>query len=318
MSLQSGFGVTALLVALICLSALAVESSNDSCMARMIMKAGIARGKALDYEQRALRVPMNLDNISQIFWPALAVFLNNTRTFDARTIQKCIRRKLRKCRGFSPCANGGQCELSPGSPYDVSYEYVCKCQEGYHGAHCETPLPTPTDDSRSLEVKVAQLEKQVHDLEDKTKYLGSGCNLRTLGYKYLSTYSIITERQDGRIATIAFTKTFSHTVLKLSYSTSINSQLQFPNARWYFKIDGKECAQPTTIDIMKIQDNGMSLSTPGTLTGICESISYTGGKIATGKHEIAVHFENLDSDVNTYHGLLSTSLLEVQEMCPQF
>ena len=49
-----------------------------------------------------------------------------------------VGRKLRKCKGFSPCANGGQCELSPGSPYDVSYEYVCKCQEGYHGADCET------------------------------------------------------------------------------------------------------------------------------------------------------------------------------------
>ncbi|XP_065195228.1 uncharacterized protein LOC135826547 isoform X2 [Sycon ciliatum] len=168
--------------------------------------------------------------------------------------------------------------------------------------------------------RAARLEQALGQLQTKLAYLGTGCNLRTLGYKYQSRHSINYSPDKGQITSVTFRKKHTNTVLKLSYSGNIRTATGNTGARWYLNIDNRECARPTKIDIMMYQNSGDNTFVPAVLTGICESTYSSGANIAAGDHTITVHVGRLRgyaaSDAHT--GYLSTSILEIQEMCPQF
>ncbi|XP_065195229.1 uncharacterized protein LOC135826547 isoform X3 [Sycon ciliatum] len=173
---------------------------------------------------------------------------------------------------------------------------------------------------QSSERNSANLRQDLNAVKSSLRYLGTGCNLRTLGYKYQSRHSINYSPDKGQITSVTFRKKHTNTVLKLSYSGNIRTATGNTGARWYLNIDNRECARPTKIDIMMYQNSGDNTFVPAVLTGICESTYSSGANIAAGDHTITVHVGRLRgyaaSDAHT--GYLSTSILEIQEMCPQF
>ncbi|XP_065194748.1 uncharacterized protein LOC135826042 isoform X2 [Sycon ciliatum] len=292
-----------------------VTGTGDSCMVRRMLKAGVAQSKALQYEQRALLVTMSEDVISSADVGLLKFALQSTRA-DAQAIQKCILQQSEVCKTSSPCLNGGQCQLALSNT-----SYVCKCHPDFTGDYCQTPHPAPLDEFRSLQNEVKELRTQLADTQSRTQYLGAGCNLRTLGYKYQSRHRVNSELDEGRIATLSFRKKYTNTVLKLSYSGTIRTVGAGTAARWYFKIDNRECVRPTKIGIAMYQSSGDNTHVPAVLTGICESTySSTGANIAAGDHMITVHIGSVQGHGigNPASGWASTSVLEIQEMCPQY
>ncbi|XP_065194474.1 uncharacterized protein LOC135825780 [Sycon ciliatum] len=291
-----------------------VTGTGDSCMVRRMLKAGIAQSKALQYEQRALLATMSEDVISSANVGLLKFVLQSTRP-DAHAIQKCILQQSDVCKTYSPCLNGGQCQLSLSNT-----SYVCKCHPDFTGDYCQTPHPAPLDEFRSLQNEVKELRKQLADTQSRTQYDGTGCNRRSVGYKYQSRHSIDVGVAEGRIATLSFRKKYANTVLKLSYSGNIRIYVGGGQSRWYFKIDGKECARPTRIDISMAQVNNENNHIPALLTGVCESTSSDEANIAAGLHDISVHVGGIGSAPkgHAYSGWASTSILEIQEMCPQY
>ncbi|XP_065195432.1 uncharacterized protein LOC135826756 [Sycon ciliatum] len=304
-----------------------VEGTGDSCMVRRMLKAGVAQRKALQYEQRALLATMSEANVADTPVSVLEFVFQSSRA-EASSIQHCILQTSEVCKTFSPCLNGGQCQLSLSNT-----SYVCKCHPDFTGDYCQTPHPAPLDEFRSLQDNVTKLEKLLQDrtlqdkvtkleklLQDRTQYLGTGCNLRTLGYKYQSRHSINNDMDEGLIASVTFRKKYANTVLKLSYSGDIRVLVSGGDARWHFKIDGQECARPSKIDIVMYQSSSGGIHVPSLLTGVCESTASNGANLAAGHHTIAVHVGRIPGrgNGNPYTGWLSMSILEIQEMCPQF
>ncbi|XP_065194751.1 uncharacterized protein LOC135826042 isoform X4 [Sycon ciliatum] len=290
-----------------------VTGTGDSCMMRRMLKAGIAQNKALQYEQRALLATMSEDVISSTDVGVLKFVLQSTRA-DAQAIQKCILQQSEVCKTYSPCLNGGQCQLSLSN---TSYE--CKCHPDFTGDYCQTPHPAPLDEFRSLQNEVKELRKQLADTQSRTQYDGTGCNRRSVGYKYQS-FVRRNNIDEGRIATLSFRKKHTNTVLKLSYSGNIRTRGASTAARWYLKIDNRECVRPTKIDIAMFQSSGDNNHIPAVLTGICESTYSSGANIAAGDHNITVHVGRAPGYAasDSRSGWKSISILEVQEMCPQY
>eukprot|EP00117_Sycon_ciliatum_P043682 scpid106296/ scgid5833/ Collagen triple helix repeat-containing protein 1; Protein NMTC1 len=288
-----------------------VEGTGDSCMVRRMLKAGVAQSKALQYEQRALLATMSEVNVADTPVSVLEFVFQSSRA-EASSIRQCILHTSEVCKTYSPCVNGGQCQLSLSNT-----SYVCKCHPDFTGDYCQTPHPAPLEEFRRLQDNVTKLEKL---LQDRTQYLGTGCNLRTLGYKYQSRHSINSELDEGLIASMRFRKKHANTVLKLSYTSNIRTYGANAAARWYFMIDNRECARPTAIDVTMHQSTTDDSVVPSSLTGICESTTSNGANIAAGHHTIAVHVGRLSNKLfgNPYSGWRSTSILEIQEMCPQF
>ncbi|XP_065194756.1 uncharacterized protein LOC135826043 isoform X5 [Sycon ciliatum] len=290
-----------------------VTGTGDSCMVRRMLKAGIAQSKALQYEQRALLATMSEDVISSTDVGLVKFVLQSTRP-DGQAIQKCILQQSDVCKTYSPCVNGGQCQLSLSNT-----SYVCKCHPDFAGDYCQTPHPAPLDEFRSLQNEVKELRQQLADTQSRTQYDGTGCNRRSVGYKYQS----LVRRNGinkGRIATLSFRKKQTNTVLKLSYTGNIRTVGAGTAARWYLKIDNRECVRPTKIDIAMYQSSGDNTHIPAVLTGICESTYSSGANIAAGNHTITVHVGKTSThDIgNADSGWSSSSILEIQEMCPQY
>ncbi|XP_065195231.1 uncharacterized protein LOC135826548 [Sycon ciliatum] len=170
------------------------------------------------------------------------------------------------------------------------------------------------------EMKMAKMQAALDRIDTNQQYLGTGCNLRTLGYKYQSRHSINYSPDKGQITSVTFRKKHANTVLKLSYSGTVRTYGAHTGARWYLKIDNRECARPTKIDIAMYQESGDNTHVPAVLTGICESTYSSGANIAAGDHTIKVHVGSVPGYAagNANTGWASTSILEIQEMCPQF
>ena len=119
---------------------------------------------------------------------------------------------------------------------------------------------------------------------------------------------------------MTFRKKHTNTVLKLSYSGNVRTRGAHTVARWYLKIDNRECVRPTKIDIMMYQSSDDNTHVPAVLTGICESTYSSGASIAAGDHTITVHVGSVPGQLasDAYTGWASTSILEIQELCPQF
>ena len=109
-------------------------------------------------------------------------------------------------------------------------------------------------------------------------------------------------------------------MLKLSYSSSIRTQGALAGTRWYFQIDGQECRKPTPIDIGMWQETADNTHVPAVLTGICESIAESGAALAAGQHTVTVRIGQMLSIhvADAISGWHTASILEVQEMCPQY
>ncbi|XP_065186675.1 uncharacterized protein LOC135817423 isoform X2 [Sycon ciliatum] len=282
-------------------------------MVKRMLKAGIPSSKAPQYEQRALLANMSLAQVADIPVNVLAYVLQSTRD-EASAIQQCIEGRSGTCSTYSPCQNGGLCELS-----QPQTEYMCKCPSDFTGDSCQSAHPAPLDEFRSLQNEVEELRTQLADTQSRTQYDGTGCNRMSVGYKYQSLVRA-NDIDEGRIATLPFRKKHTSTVLKLSYSGAIRTWGSGTAARWYFKIDNRECVRPTKIDIAMYQGSGDNTHIPAVLTGICESTNSTGVNIAAGDHNITVHVGRVSGygigDPDS--GWASTSILEIQEMCPQY
>ncbi|XP_065194356.1 uncharacterized protein LOC135825664 isoform X2 [Sycon ciliatum] len=220
------------------------------------------------------------------------------------------------CNSYTgPCFNSGNCRLIAGSGF------TCQCTEGYSGEYCQ--IRTPVIDSEELEdlqTEVASLKTALVLQQNKTKLLGTGCNLRDVGYKYQSHHNLFQEKDFGQVASMTFTKKRNDTVLKLSYSSNIRTHGALAATRWFFRIDGQECRKPTTIDIGMWQNTADNMHVPAVLTGICESIDPTGAGLRYGQHTISVQVGPMRNFAiaNANSGWYTTSILEVQELCPQF
>eukprot|EP00117_Sycon_ciliatum_P013047 scpid65612/ scgid4294/ len=294
------------------LSSCQIEGAYDSCMVKRMLKAGIPSSKAPQYEQRALLANMSLAQVADIPVNVLAYVLQSTRD-EASAIQQCIEGRSGTCSTYSPCQNGGLCELS-----QPQTEYMCKCPSDFTGDSCQSGQPASRAELQSLKGNVTQIGQR---LNDRTQFLGSGCNLRTLGYKYQTRHSYANTEKDGPIATMTFRKKYSHTVLKLTYSTNIRTHIGGGLTRWFFKIGGEECYRPTKIDMVMYQAATANTFIPAVLNGICESTANNrASNIPAGDVTITVNTGRLQvhEAANPASGWLSTATLEVQEMCPQF
>ncbi|XP_065189050.1 uncharacterized protein LOC135819724 [Sycon ciliatum] len=154
-------------------------------------------------------------------------------------------------------------------------------------------------------------------IDRKLQYFTDGCNHRTLGYAY-STVDDHTELQSGQITSMPFRKQHPGTVLRLLYSCNIRTLGADTASRWYFKINGRECTSPNVIDMTMYQSSADNTHVPAVLQGICTATS--SGDIGAGSHTISVHVGKvrLEDISKPSTNWASTSLLEVQEMCPPF
>eukprot|EP00117_Sycon_ciliatum_P001064 scpid93946/ scgid6887/ Collagen triple helix repeat-containing protein 1 len=288
-----------------------VEAAADSCAVKRMLKAGIPPSDARTYERRALSGRFSEKTLIAIPADVLAFILKSPMG-HARAIQQCILKTSTACKKYSPCLNGGQCQLALSKK-----SYSCKCDVHFTGDYCEKAHPASSHALQQLKDTVVRLQKNVKVLQERTKYHGTGCNLRTLGYKYQSRHNINSDLDEGEITSVTFRKKYANTVLKLSYSGNIRTLVAHQTARWYFKIDNRECERPTKIDIVLRQGALLNTHVPSLLTGICESTNSKGTNIAVGDHTITVHVGRAlgHGNANPYTGLTSTSILEIQEMC---
>eukprot|EP00117_Sycon_ciliatum_P032157 scpid84571/ scgid4294/ len=137
------------------LSSCQIEGAYDSCMVKRMLKAGIPSSKAPQYEQRALLANMSLAQVADIPVNVLAYVLQSTRD-EASAIQQCIEGRSGTCSTYSPCQNGGLCELS-----QPQTEYMCKCPSDFTGDSCQSAHPAPLDEFRSLQNEVEELRTQL-------------------------------------------------------------------------------------------------------------------------------------------------------------
>ena len=89
-------------------------------------------------------------------------------------------------------------------------------------------------------------------------------------------------------------------------------------ARYYFVIDGQECAKPSKIDIGMYEGAAPNMHIPAVLRGVCEATSR--GRLRKGWHIVQVMVGRLPRHNNgdaesKWH---TTAILEVEEICPQF
>ncbi|XP_065194745.1 uncharacterized protein LOC135826040 [Sycon ciliatum] len=290
--------------------------AGDSCMVKRMLKAGIPHSTALQYEQRLLDAGLTEESMIATPEGVLEFLLSSSGTTHAHDLQQCLLQSSEACTEFSPCLNAGQCELA----HPDMESYACKCDSHYMGDYCETSRLASLTSFNSLQEKVTELEQL---LQDRTQFLGSGCNLRTLGYKYQTRYAIHDEKDEGQIASLTFRKKQTNTVLKLTYSSNIRTGEYNGHVRWYFVIDDLECTKPTKLDIGMIQVPGGNDHIPSVLTGVCESTSSAATNIPAGDHTISVRVGRMENAPgapfgNPHSGWHTTSFLEVQEMCPQF
>ncbi|XP_065194667.1 uncharacterized protein LOC135825953 [Sycon ciliatum] len=289
----------------------------NSCFVQLMLHAGIDLSDALAYEGVALDIPLSLAQI-ETWRAATLAWLLNCPTDHVVAIQDCIAGRSTACSSYpGPCFNSGQCLFTTG--LDVN-AYVCRCPTSYSGQYCQDVDASIVHDVAEMQRKIKSLEKSLDKQANKTALLGSGCNLRTLGYKYQSRHNLFDHKDRGQLASITFIKKRTDTVLKLSYSSNIRTRGARKYLRWFFKIDGKECRQPTPIDIGMRQDTNDNTHVPAVLTGICESIAKNGASLSAGHHNITVHVGQLSTRpiADGHSQWHTTSILEVQEMCPQF
>eukprot|EP00117_Sycon_ciliatum_P008180 scpid102570/ scgid0966/ len=67
-------------------------------------------------------------------------------------------------------------------------------------------LSTVKSSLRSSERNSANLRQDLSAVKSRLRYLGTGCNLRTLGYKYQSRHSIYKDLDEGQITSVTFRK----------------------------------------------------------------------------------------------------------------
>ncbi|XP_065194354.1 uncharacterized protein LOC135825663 [Sycon ciliatum] len=107
-----------------------VQGKGESCMVRRMVKAGITHSKAQKFEKNALQVPVPERIMSSMNLAVLGYVLRGSLA-EANAVQGCIRKSSKACKTYSPCANGGVCQLSP-----TKKSYVCKCHTDFTGDFC--------------------------------------------------------------------------------------------------------------------------------------------------------------------------------------
>ena len=71
------------------------------------------------------------------------MFEHNSVALKVYRIYLCFHASLGPCKP-NPCKNDGVCEvISQTRRGDVFSEYVCKCQEGFDGVHCQNSKTSP-------------------------------------------------------------------------------------------------------------------------------------------------------------------------------
>ena len=151
----------------------------------------------------------------------------------------------------------------------------------------------------------------------------AACNKALVGYAFNSRHhQFIGNNDHAQLASITYVKKRADTLLKVSYSANIRvlGGGSGRAARWFVKIDGQECSDPTLVDIWYFRTDTENIHIPANLKGICRGTS--DGQIGTGSHTITVHVGESPIDNyplgHTSSGYGSTQLLEVQEICPPF
>ncbi|XP_065194988.1 uncharacterized protein LOC135826287 isoform X2 [Sycon ciliatum] len=239
--------------------------------------------------------------------------------------------------GSEPCQNGGRC-------VDAFNSFSCNCSVGYEGDLCQTrwltlsrydsvpetlmqlsyavqSLNTSLEEEKakvkslnaSLEeekAKVKSQEIQLLKLQEQQK-----CNPAELGFAY--TADRMTFGGVAQVAKVTIKKKQSSTLLHISYTSNIRSYGNHGSqARWYAKINDLECTIPNKVDMLLYRDSSLGLSySPAHLDGLCKK-SRT-GHFSAGYHTVSIHTEDVGGVVpfNAYTGYLSTSTLQVREIC---
>ncbi|XP_065194692.1 uncharacterized protein LOC135825985 [Sycon ciliatum] len=290
------------------------------CFRTTLERVGIDPSTALRIYELAALVNMQVSYFSPTkqftYGPIGLSMVFNASVSQMTVMQDCFHARHELCKTWRPCQNGAECllvELRNGQ-----YDYRCQCSPYYTGVYCETALPFTINDFYDFQREFRHYKFAIHK---KLRLLSTGCSMGAVAYKYEQLHSINNDRDEGQLASIIFDKKYPHTLLKLSYSASIRSRTANGFARWFFLIDGKECARPSKIDIFWFQSDDINLLLPALLTGICESTEP--GSVSTipaGRHVIAVNIGPLGhrKTSNAYTGRNSTTKLEVQEICPEF
>ncbi|XP_065182062.1 uncharacterized protein LOC135812742 [Sycon ciliatum] len=179
------------------------------------------------------------------------------------------------------------------------------------------------DKYQRLEMRIEELEAQQRAQKEMSSITASRCTVGEVGYQYQSLHNLFDDKKEGLTATLAYTKKHNSTLLKMTYSLNIAVVESMVVSRWYFQIDGKECVVPTPIDMGTWHSTAAFYHMPAVLTGICESTDVSGALIGAGNHSITVWVgpvtqPGLAQADTTNSGWVTTSFLEVREICPPY
>ncbi|XP_065195179.1 uncharacterized protein LOC135826500 [Sycon ciliatum] len=294
------------------------------CLELLLLRSGVPLDKAIVYRQNLASLGFDLPRIESADEKLLA-FIFEKNAQHATAVQGCLGGTLAACVDYSPCGTDGQCLVSSDSS-----GYHCDCSPFTTGMFCEedttlqtlnTSVKMVTLSTVANSMKLAALGARVADLEEHH----DECEQALVGYAFNSRYHNFIDNNDhAQLASITYVKKRADTLLKVSYSANIRVIGGGVNggraARWFVKIDGQECSDPTLVDIWYYRTDTENIHIPSDLKGICRGTS--DGRIGAGSHTITVHVG--ESPIDNYplgrtsNGYGSTQLLEVQEICPPF
>eukprot|EP00117_Sycon_ciliatum_P019086 scpid77840/ scgid3388/ len=287
---------------------------GGSCMMRLFERAGFSADAASQYERRARKMELWLETLKGLDTHLMGLFLGAPPR-HVKMFQDCFARRTLDCQYYSPCKNGGLCWLST-RPWDNERVYRCHCppETLYEGDFCERLVGATMPQYGALK---ADLEYLNDTVLEKAKYQSIGCQHRVQGFKYTSRHNRNDGRDTGEIMSLIFNKKYQSTILKVVFSANTRSATAGGFVRWFVTIDGEECAWPAKLDMVRYQSKKINFLLPSVLIGYCQSMTTYSGIILPGNHTIAVNVGPVlkRKQSNAYTGRLSTTLLEVYEVC---
>ncbi|XP_065194481.1 uncharacterized protein LOC135825787 [Sycon ciliatum] len=293
-----------------------------NCLQKLLVRSGVPLAKAITYKGTLASLHFDLPKIKAADEKLLAFILEKNLA-HARAVQSCLKGDLPACHDYSPCGSEGQCEFS-----EERATYQCVCSPYRTGDFCQVDtsverLTNAVDVVRGNAVKNAKKVTAVSKRVDVLEAYNAACNKALVGYAFNSRHhQFIGNNDHAQLASITYVKKRADTLLKVSYSANIRvlGGGSGRAARWFVKIDGQECSDPTLVDIWYFRTDTENIHIPANLKGICRGTS--DGQIGTGSHTITVHVGESPIDNyplgHTSSGYGSTQLLEVQEICPPF
>eukprot|EP00117_Sycon_ciliatum_P039914 scpid68255/ scgid29414/ len=317
-----------------------------SCMHWVLVTIGVSPTAAYRMEDDLARSNWTEEHILSSSNHTLAQVLQSPAAV-ADSLQRCLNRESAAC-ALAQCQHGGTCDPDHSTQQQQQQQsYSCNCTDFYTGVLCNIEDSEASEELRLLQAKVTAqknlITRIVRRLTDVTKavrmlrvrqqfvkktYLRTldtallyllPCSRQYLGYQYMSVFNTTAISTSRPIAQMTFRKKELHTVLRITYSTSLRIQAASTGdftTRWFFKIGNSDCLQPARIEMILHQPaSTRNLTIPVNIAGMCEETSE--GWLDSGNHRISLYAVAANNQSLDFveHRYPSTALFEVQELC---